>query len=119
MIFASVDDGRLTLRGHDDTKRVFDLTDDGKASLAETLKEWGVEDGVMCSSSVDFAEEYGAPDDMNVRDWIGEAQRIAAGPPSLLFSLDELEKIRQALIDGKVEKVIEALDGWIAQAHEE
>lgn len=119
MIFASVDDGRLTLKNHDDTKRVFDLTDEGQAALAETLKEWGGVESVMCSSSVDHAEEYGAPEDLDVREWIGGAQKAASGPPKLIFEVTELEKVRDALAEGKVEQVREALDGWIAQAYEE
>lgn len=75
------------------------------------VKEWGgLEDGVMCSSSVDFAEEYGVPESLNVRDWIGKAQLIAAGPPHLYFTVEQLEEVIQRLRDGEVEHVIERIE---------
>lgn len=120
MIFASVEEGRLTLCNHDKTKRSFSLDDKGKAELAETMKEWGIDpDGdVMCSSSVDFPEEYGAPD-MDVRGWIGDAMVIAAGPPDIYFKVGQLEEMAKALRDGNVEAVIERLERNIKMARGE
>jgi hypothetical protein len=120
MIFVSVDDGRLTLRNHDDTRRPFSLDDEGKTALAETLKEWGVdpEDGVMCSSSVDFAEEYGAPDDLDVRDWLGKAQLMAAGPPPITFTIEQLEEMASQLRNGGTEVVIERIERNIVRVKE-
>lgn len=112
MIYASVEDGALILSNHDDTKRTFSLNEEGKAALAETLKEWVTdpEDGVMCSSSVDFAEEYGAPDDLDVRDWFGKAQLMAAGPPPITFTIEQLEEMAQQLRNGGTEAVIERIE---------
>jgi hypothetical protein len=120
MIFASVENGSLTLRNHDNTKRGFSFDDEGKAALAETLKEWGAdpEDGVMCSSSVDFAEEYGAPDDLDVRDWIGKAQLMAAGPPPITFTIEQLEEMAKQLRDGGIEAVIERIERNVVRAKE-
>lgn len=119
MIYASVDQGHLELRNHDRTKRIFSLDDRGKSALAETLKEWDiVEEDIMCSSSVDFSEAYGAPEDLDVNDWIYEARMIAAGPPNIYFKVEQLEEIVQHLRDGKVAEVIERLENNIKMSKE-
>jgi len=117
MIFASVDNGQLTLSNHD-TKRTFSLNEEGKVALAETLKEWDGIESIMCSSSVDFAEEYGAPKDMDVRDWIGKAQLMAAGPPPITFTIEQLEEMAAQLRDGGTEAVIERIERNIVRVKE-
>lgn len=120
MIYASVENGNLILGNHDDTERSFSLDDKGNESLAHTLMEWGWE-SVMCSSSVDFAKEYGAPEDMDVGEWIGSAQSMAAallGLKQHLLTLEagQLEEMLQRLRDGKIDEVVSTLNTWIAQA---
>lgn len=110
MIYASIEDGILILSNHDNTERTFSLDANGKVALAETLKEWDGIESVMCSSSVDFAEEYGVPEDVDVRDFIGKAQLLAAGPSKLYFTVEQLEEVIQRLRDGDVEAVVERIE---------
>jgi hypothetical protein len=114
MIYASVEDGTLTLSNHDDTKRTFSLDEEGKAALAATLKEWDGIESVMCSSSVDFAEEYGVPEDVSVRDFIGKAQIIAYGPPRTCFTCEEMEEMLRRLEEGDSASVIGLLKNQIS-----
>lgn len=114
MIYADVEGGKFRIK-NDGPWRVFDLTDKGQAALAELLKEWGYE-SVMCSSSVDWAEEYGAPEGFDVRDWLHGAQRMAAGPPQIAFTVDQLKRIVKRLRNGDIQSLIEAFEREIAEA---
>jgi len=123
-MFASVDNGHLWLQrsGNDWAPKRFALDDTGHAALVETLKkcitdgELDIDEGVMCSSSVDFADEHGAPEDMDVRAWLGDAIRIAAGPPPVYFKVEQLQEVVEQLQAGKVKDVIERMERNIARS---
>jgi len=77
--FMTVRNGRLECHLGADLDKdpaKFDLTPEGEVALAKfyaELEGFDPLDGVMCSSSVDFADEYGAPEGFDAHDFLGRA----------------------------------------------
>jgi len=106
MNFAAIDNGFFRLETDNGTKYTFPLTDEGNAGLAEAIQEHNLDD-ITCSSSVDFPDEYGAPD-MDVRAWIDKA----FGPAPVSLSYKVLTDVLANLKAGKVDETIERMEGW-------
>jgi hypothetical protein len=118
MILVAIRNGMFSIKNHDNEERDFPLTDEGREAFQATCEEWKIEE-VMSSSSLDWPEDGGAPEDFGPEEAHAFLQYgLAWQPVRVSVCLFDLEEMVARLEREDTESVLNALKVWVADAHE-